>query len=80
MKIAYRIINKDCANYYANLRLIIILRKQGTNDLALGACPRIETVVRESYFESGFFQFFEANSRLFNEKNREIWSKSAFPQ
>ncbi len=44
-----------------------------------GGSPRIEAVARESCFESGF-SIFEANSRLFTEKNREIWPKSAFPQ
>jgi tetratricopeptide (TPR) repeat protein len=38
---AYQIINKDYANYYANLRLIIILRKQEKSDLALGIAKKM---------------------------------------
>ncbi len=38
---AYQIINKDYANYYANLRLIITLRKQGKSDLALDIAKKM---------------------------------------
>lgn len=38
---AYQILNKDYANYYANLRLIISLREQNKTDLALGIAQKM---------------------------------------
>jgi tetratricopeptide (TPR) repeat protein len=47
---AYQIINKDYANYYANLRLIIILRKQRKSDLALDIAKKCWLIIQVTAF------------------------------